>query len=100
MRAGAGDGVLAVVVAGGLEVRLRMMSSSPVTLALSVNGHAVGSWRASSEEAEQAFRIPARYLVRGDNLVTVSSPDGRLGARLREIRYRRAPGPRGRPPPG
>jgi hypothetical protein len=41
------------------------------------------------EETEQSFRIPARYLVRGDNLVTVTSPDGSLGARLLEIRYRR-----------
>jgi hypothetical protein len=91
MHAPAATVLLPVLVPSDLEVRLRMMSPLPVTLALSVNGHAVGSWRASSEEAQQAFRIPARYLVRGDNLVTVSSPDGRLGARLREIRYRQAP---------
>jgi hypothetical protein len=91
MHAPAATVLLPVLVPTDLEVRLRMRSPSPVTIALSVNGHAVGSWRASSEEAEQAFRIPARYLVRGDNLVTLSSPDGRLGARLREIRYRRAP---------
>jgi hypothetical protein len=91
MHAPAATVLLPVLVPADLEVRLRMMSPSPVTLALSVNGHPVGSWRASSEEAEQAFRIPARYLFRGDNLVTVSSPDGGAGARLREIRYRRAP---------
>ena len=62
-----------------------------MTLALSVNGHAVGSWRVGPEETEQAFRVPARYLVRGDNLVTVTSADGSTGARLREIRYRRIP---------
>lgn len=91
MHAPAATVLLPVLVPADLEVRLHMMSPSPVTLALSVNGHAVGSWRASSEEAEQAFRVPARYLVRGDNLMTVTSADGNTGARLREIRYRRMP---------
>jgi hypothetical protein len=91
MHAPAATVLLPVLAPADLEVRLRMMSLSPVSLALSVNGQSVGSWRVTSEEAEQAFRIPARYLVRGDNLVTVSSPDGRLGARLRGIRYRLVP---------
>ena len=43
------------------------------------------------EETEQVFVIPARYLVRGDNLVTVTAPEGSLGARLLEIRYRQKP---------
>ena len=89
MQAGAATVLLPVLAPAELEVRLRMTSPSPVTLALSVNGHAVGSWRVGPEETEQAFRIPARYLVRGDNLVTVTSADGRTGARLGEIRYRR-----------
>ena len=50
---------------------------------------ASGSWRVGPEETEQSFRIPARYLVRGDNLVTLTSPEASLGARLLEIRYRR-----------
>jgi hypothetical protein len=68
-----------------------MASPSPTALALAVNGHALGSWRVGPEETEQSFRIPARYLVRGDNLVTVTSPAGSLGARLLEVRYRRVP---------
>jgi hypothetical protein len=91
MRAGAATVLLPVLAPAELEVRLRMTSPSPVTLALGVNGHAVGSWRVGPEETEQAFRVPARYLVRGDNLVTVTSVDGSTGARLREIRYRRMP---------
>jgi hypothetical protein len=91
MHAPAATVLLPVLVPADLEVRLRMMSPSPMALALAVNGHALGSWRVGPEETEQSFRIPARHLVRGDNLVTVSSPDGGLGARLREIRCRRAP---------
>jgi len=89
MRASAATVLLPALGPAELEARLRMVSPSPVTLALAVNGHALGSWRVGPEDTAQAFRIPARYLVRGDNLVTVSSPDGSLGARLLEIRYRR-----------
>ena len=91
MRATAATVLLPALGPAELEVRLRMVSPSPMTLALAVNGHALGSWRVGPEETEQSFRIPARYLVRGDNLVTVTSPDGSLGARLLEVRYRRAP---------
>lgn len=88
MRAPAASVLLPVRAPAEVEVRLRMVSPSPVTLALGVNGHAVGSWRVGPEETEQAFRVPARYLVRGDNLLTLTSPDGSLGARLLEVRYR------------
>ena len=91
MRASAATVLLPALGPAELEARLRMVSPSPVTLALAVNGHALGSWRVGPEDTAQAFRIPARYLVRGDNLVTVTSPDGSLGARLLEVRYRRAP---------
>jgi hypothetical protein len=91
MRAPAATVLLPALGPAELEVRLRMVSPSPVTLALAVNGHALGSWRVGPDETEQSFLIPARYLVRGDNLVTVTSPDGSLGARLLAVRYRRAP---------
>jgi hypothetical protein len=91
MRAPAATVLLPVRSPAELEVRLRMTSPSPLALALGVNGHAVGAWRVGPEAAEQAFLIPARYLVRGDNLVTVTSPEGTLGARLLEIRYRQKP---------
>ena len=89
MRAAAATVLLPVLAPEDVELWLRMASPSPVALGLAVNGHAVGSWRVGPEETGQSFRIPARYLVRGDNLVTVTSPDGSLGARLLEIRYRR-----------
>src|SRR5258706_325385 len=38
----------------------------------------------------ETWRMATR-LAGGEDVVTVSSPDGGLGARLREIRYRRAP---------
>ena len=44
---------------------------------------------ADASAAEQAFAIPARALVRGDNLVTLSSPEGRPGARLRTVTFAR-----------
>jgi hypothetical protein len=89
MRAPAATVLLPTLEPADLELRLRMVSPSPMALALGVNGHALGSWRVGPEETEPSFRIPARYLVRGDNLVTVTSPDGSLGARLLEVRYRR-----------
>ena len=91
MRAPAATVLLPVRSPADLEVRLRMTSPSPVALALGVNGHRVGAWRVGPEDTEQAFLIPARYLVRGDNVVTVSSPEGNPGARLLEIRYRQKP---------
>ena len=80
--------LLPVLVPGDLELRLRMMAPIPETLALSVNGQPLGSWHADPSAPEQAFRVPARLLFRGDNTVTVTSPEQGGGARLREIRYR------------
>ena len=89
MRAPAATVLLPALEPAEVEVQLRMVAPSPMAMALAVNGHALGSWRVGPEDMAQAFRIPARYLVRGDNLVTVTSPDGSLGARLLEVRYRR-----------
>jgi len=88
MRAPAATVLLPMLRPAEVDLWLRMTSPSPAALGVSVNGHALGSWRAGPEDAEQAFRVPARYLVRGDNLVTLTAPDGGLGARLLEIRYR------------
>lgn len=85
--------LLPVLAPADVEVRLRMMSPAPATLALSVNGRPLGSWHVDAAEAEQVFRVPARALARGDNLLTIASPEGRLGARLREVRYRRLASP-------
>jgi hypothetical protein len=70
------------------ELRLRMMSPLPETLALSVNGQPLGSWHSDTTAPEQVFRVPARLLFRGDNVVTVASPERGGGSRLREMRYR------------
>jgi hypothetical protein len=83
--------LLPLLAPADVEVRLRVMSPTPLALALDVNGSALGSWLADAAAAEQVFRVPARVLFRGDNLVTLSSPDGRVSARLREISFRRLP---------
>ena len=64
-----------------VEVRLRMMSPVPETLALSVNGQPLGSWHSDATAPEQAFRVPARLLFRGDNVVTIAVPANRAAAR-------------------
>jgi hypothetical protein len=46
---------------------------------------------ADASAAEQVFAIPERALVRGDNLVTLSSPEGRPGARLRIVSFATRP---------
>jgi hypothetical protein len=91
MRAPTAAVLLPALAPTDVELRLRVVSPSAVPLALRVNGHAVGAWRVGPEDREQAFPIPARYLVRGDNLLTLTSADGSLGARLLEVRYRRRP---------
>jgi hypothetical protein len=91
MHAPAATVLLPMLAPAEVDLRLRMTAPSPLALGLSVNGHALGSGRVGPEDGEQAFRIPARYLVRGDNLVTVTAPDGSLGARLLAIRYRVLP---------
>jgi hypothetical protein len=91
MHAPAATLLLPILVPADLEVGLRMMSPAPQALALSVNGRPLGSWLADPAATEQVFRIPARALFRGDNLLTLASPEGSLGARLREVRYRQVP---------
>jgi hypothetical protein len=71
-----------------LELSLRMMAPYAETLTLAVNGQPLGSWHADPTAPEQAFRVPARLLFRGDNVVTITSPEQGGGARLREMRYR------------
>ena len=65
-----------------------MMSPIPETLALSVNGQPLGSWHSDTTVPEQVFQVPARVLFRGDNVVTITSPEQGGGSRLREPRYR------------
>jgi hypothetical protein len=88
MHEGAAGVLLPVLRPLDLELRLRMFAPIAETLTLSVNGHPLGSWHADTTAPEQAFRVPARLLFRGDNLVTVTSPEQGGGARLRQIRYR------------
>ncbi|HUG53472.1 MAG TPA: hypothetical protein VMR21_07720 [Vicinamibacteria bacterium] len=90
MHAPAATLILPLLEPAELEVQLRMMAMEPSPLAVTVNSHPVSAWMADATAAGHAFRVPARLLVRGDNLLTVSSPEGQRGARLRELRYRRA----------
>jgi hypothetical protein len=83
--------LLPVLDPAELEVRMQVMAPVAGPLALAVNGQPVGAWMADASAAEQVFTIPERVLVRGDNLVTLSSPEGRPGARLRLVTFARRP---------
>jgi hypothetical protein len=88
MHEGAASVLLPVLTPVDLDLRLRMMAPIAETLTLAVNGQPLGSWPADTTAPEQAFRVPARLLFRGDNVVTITSPEQGGGARLREIRFR------------
>src|SRR5262249_34604471 len=93
MHAPAATLLLPVLTPADLDLRLSVMSPLPARLSASVNGVPLGAWMADSTTPEAAFTIPARALFRGDNLLTLTSLDGALGARLRELRYRRSAPP-------
>jgi len=93
MHAASATLLLPVLTPVDLDLRLSVMGPAAQTLAASVNGAPLGSWRVAGGEDEQGFRVPARALFRGDNLLTLTSLDKVLGARLRQVRYRRFLGP-------
>lgn len=72
-----------------LEVTLRLWAPGPTPVTAAVNGAPLASWMADASTPEETLRVPARVLFRGDNVLSLSVPDGAPGARLRELRYRR-----------
>jgi hypothetical protein len=85
--------LMPLLAAEETEVRVRMMSPIPETLALGVNGRPLGAWHSDPSAPEQVFVVPAAVLFRGDNVLTIASPEQGGGSRLRELRYRVAPPP-------
>ena len=66
-----------------LDLELVTEAPADVRLAIAVNGRPVGETAAGGRTV---VTVPAALLFRGDNLATLSSPDGGPGARLRLFR--------------
>ncbi|HEY7698159.1 MAG TPA: hypothetical protein VIE88_07065, partial [Vicinamibacteria bacterium] len=75
--------LLPVLEPGSIDITLSLSAREPLPVHVEVNGHTVGAFVVGVEPREQAVRVPARLLFRGDNLVTLRFPDKREpGARL------------------
>lgn len=71
------------------ELVLAFGASSPEPIELLANGIRVATAELREGVADQRFRIPARLLFRGDNLLTLTrSTDSQPGPRLHEIEIR------------
>jgi hypothetical protein len=79
--------LLPVLTPRDVTVALELETPRPYDVALEVNGQAIGKWRADAG-ARQAFVVPARLLFRGDNVLSLATPEGAPGARLRGLAYR------------
>jgi hypothetical protein len=55
-----------------LEIVLRLHASRPALLACEINGHALGALRIDALSESQLVRVPAAFLFRGDNLLTLT----------------------------
>jgi hypothetical protein len=74
--------VLPILTPRDVGVSLELEAPRPAALAVEVNGQLAGHWHGAG-----GVRVPARLLVRGDNVVTLVSLDGTRGARLRGLAY-------------
>jgi len=72
-----------------LEMELVTEAPPGTRLKVSVNGHPVGETAPGGGRV--VVKVPAALLFRGDNLATLSSPDGAPGARLRRLGLIRRP---------
>jgi len=71
------------------ELVLALSAPAEESVQISVNGTPLGAARLDPHAADHSFRIPARALFRGDNIVTVSRPGASVpGPRLHEIEIR------------
>jgi len=80
-----------------LDAALRLDAPSPRPVEVLVNGRSLGERIVGPSGDEAAFRVPAEALFRGDNVLTLSAPDG-PGLRFRSLVVRPAPGGRMGPP--
>jgi hypothetical protein len=69
-----------------LEVELQTEGPAGLRLAVAVNGRPVG--QTAAEGGATVLSVPAAVLVRGDNVLTLSAPDGAAGTRLRRFGLR------------
>jgi hypothetical protein len=67
------------------DVDLELVTEVPasVRLAIAVNGHPVGETAPGG--GSTVVRVPAAFLFRGDNALTLLSPEGATGSRLRRF---------------
>ena len=73
-----------------LEAALRLDAPAPRPVEVLVNGRRLGERIVGPSGDEAAFRVPAEALFRGDNVLTLSAPDG-PGLRFRSLVLRPAP---------
>lgn len=59
-----------------LEAALRLEAPSARRVELAVNGRSLGEHTVGPAAAETVVRLPAQALVRGDNVLTLSAPEG------------------------
>jgi hypothetical protein len=55
-----------------LEIVLRLHALWPASLGCEMNGHALGALRIDASSEDQRVRVPAAFLFRGDNLLTLT----------------------------
>ncbi|HEY2946365.1 MAG TPA: hypothetical protein VGN09_28290 [Vicinamibacteria bacterium] len=73
-----------------LEAVLRLEATSPRPIEVVVNGRRLGQRTVGPAGDEAVVRLPADALFRGDNVLTLSAPDG-PGLRFRSLALRPAP---------
>jgi hypothetical protein len=73
-----------------LEAVLRLDAPSPRAVEVLVNGRRLGERMVGPSGDEAVLRLPAGALFRGDNVLTLSAPDG-PGLRFRSLVLRPAP---------
>jgi hypothetical protein len=73
-----------------LEATLRLEAPALRRVEVLVNGRSLGQQAVGPSGTEAVVRLPAAALFRGDNVLTVSAPDG-PGVRFRSLAVRPAP---------
>src|SRR6185436_9290168 len=73
-----------------LEATFRLEAPALRRVEVLVNGRSLGQQAVGPSGAEAGLRLPADALFRGDNVLTLSAPDG-PGVRFRSLAVRPAP---------
>jgi hypothetical protein len=92
MQAGRATVVLPCYGPEPMEVTLALSAARETVLHVSVNGQALGEGKVGTARTRLRFQVPAGALFRGDNLVTLETPDAAATApRLYAIAYSPTP---------